>query len=324
MANKNQQRHWLELLNGRSLLFFLLSASRTVAHNDTCTVLGVFEPITLQNREPLDLSFADNTRFQTQVVDDHNFFQVQHGSNPLSWSDRLAKSSSDWIDKCRFEHSKTPGVSENLALGYSRVLDAINAWALERVEYNFDSPGFGMTTSHFTQMVWKGTTEVGCAKKQCRERSLLRNIDMANKEKEIQDFADGRPSWYVVCQYQSPGNVNSPGFFEENVGRQTSGDPKAGIPSTLSNTSPRTSASPIQATAPVAAIPPKTVTVGAPDIFPEVVVITVTVTEGDAPPEASFSAATGKTAAAPISTSCPFWGRLKSSGTTMDKPFFMY
>ncbi|PVH80804.1 PR-1-like protein [Cadophora sp. DSE1049] len=290
MADRHQQSHspkWTNI-KALSLLFFL--ASRTLAHNDTRTVPAVFDAATLQNREPTDLSFADNTHFQTQVMDDHNFFRSQHGAHPLRWSNQLAQSR----------------VGENLALGYSRVLDAINAWGLERGEYNFNSPGFGLTTGHFTQMVWKRTTEVGCAKRQC----------------QIQDFADGKPSWYVVCQYQAPGNVKNPGFFEENVGRQISGDPAVGIPGTLSSTPPKSSASPVQTTAPVATNPPKTVTVGASDPLPEVVVVTITVTEGDDPAEASFPAETGKTAAAPKSTSGPFWGRLKSSGTTMDTSFF--
>lgn len=125
-----------------------------------------------------------------------------------------------------------------------------------------------------------------------------------------------------MCQYQAPGNVRGPGFFEENVGRQISGDPKVGIPGTLSGTPP-TSASAIQTAAPVATSTPKTVTIGAPDPLPEVVVITVTVTEGDPPTEASVATAeTGKTAEGPKSTSGPFWGRLKSSGGMMDTSFF--
>lgn len=125
-----------------------------------------------------------------------------------------------------------------------------------------------------------------------------------------------------MCQYQAPGNVKGPGFFEENVGRQTSGDPKVGIPGTLSSTPP-TSTFPIQTAAQVATSTPDLVIIGAPDPLPEVIIITVTVTEGDAPTEASAATAeTGKTAEAPISTSGPFWGRLKSSGGTMDTSFF--
>ncbi|KAH7350986.1 extracellular SCP domain-containing protein Pry1, partial [Rhexocercosporidium sp. MPI-PUGE-AT-0058] len=176
-----------------------------IAQNDTCTVLVVFEPARLQNREPTDPSFADNSQFETQVVDDHNGFRSRHSANPLKWSSQQAISSRDWVSKCQWGHPGHPGVGENIALGYSKVLDAINAWALERVNYNFDSPGFRSGTGHFTQMVWKKTSEVGCAKKQCR-------------------FSNGNPTWYFVCQYQSPENVVNAGQFKGNVGRQISGD----------------------------------------------------------------------------------------------------
>ena len=202
------------------------------------------------------------------------------------------------------------------------MLDAINEWALERVEYNFESPDFSLTTGYFTQIVWKATTEIGCAKRQCSEFCYGTNADQLTKETEIDDFANGKPSWYVVCQYQAPGNVKGPGFFEENVGRQTSGDPKVGIPGTLSSTPP-TSTFPIHTAAQVATSTPDLVIIGAPDPLPEAIIITVTVTEGDALTEASAATAeTGKTAEAPISTSGPFWGRLKSSGGTMDTSFF--
>ncbi|KAG4440879.1 hypothetical protein IFR05_003629 [Cadophora sp. M221] len=265
----------------------------------------VFEPAKLQNREPIDPSFADNAQFQKQVVDDHNWYRNQYSANPLKWSNQLAMSSNDWVNKCRWGHSIHPGVGENIALGYSKVLDAINSWASERVNYNFNSPGFGLGTGHFTQMVWKTTTEVGCAKKQC----------------QIQGFSNGNPTWYLVCQYQSPGNVVNAGQFEENVGRQISGDPKIGITGTLSSTPPQTSASPKDTTSPVATSPAKTVTASAANPSPDIVVITITVTKGVAPSKASSAAETVQTETARKPTSGPFWGNFKTSGMP-DTPLF--
>ena len=88
-----------------SILGPLLFSSTALAHNNTCGVPAVFAPAELQNREPTDLSFADNTHFQQQIIDDRNFFRSQHGANPLTWSDQLARSSADWINKCQFVHS---------------------------------------------------------------------------------------------------------------------------------------------------------------------------------------------------------------------------
>ncbi len=63
--------------------------------------------------------------------------------------------------------------------------------------YNYQSPGFSHETGHFTQLVWKSTTSVGCA--QCGGRGA---------------------QWYetyVVCNYKPPGNVVSGNQFQDNV-----------------------------------------------------------------------------------------------------------
>ncbi|CZS87969.1 uncharacterized protein RCO7_14005 [Rhynchosporium graminicola] len=273
----------------KALSFLYMFASQSFAQNGTCTVPLLFEPTRLQNREPTDPSFADNAQFQKQVVDDHNFYRSQHGASPLKWNDQLALSSNDWVNKCQWGHSGHQGVGENIALGYSKALDAINAWALERVNYNFNKPGFGSQTGHFTQVVWKTTTDVGCARKQC----------------QVPGFSNGNPTWYLVCQYQSPGNVVNAGQFEENVGRQISGDPKVGIPGTLSSTPPKSSGSPTRTAAPVPTSQAKT------EIA--ITTVTVTVTEDAASPfKVSSPAETGKTPADSRPTTGPFWGNLKT------------
>ncbi|KAF8888246.1 CAP domain-containing protein [Infundibulicybe gibba] len=63
-----------------------------------------------------------------------------------------------------------------------------------------NNPGFSSATGHFTQVVWKGTTQVACAVANCGAGTIF-----------------SQASGYVVCRYSPPGNVI--GQFPQNVGR---------------------------------------------------------------------------------------------------------
>ncbi|KAF8946213.1 pathogen- protein [Haplosporangium gracile] len=69
------------------------------------------------------------------------------------------------------------------------------AWYDEVSKYNFDSPGFYYVTGHFTQVVWKVTKSIGCAKRSCSR-------------------------WAVyICNYDPPGNIVSwdNAYFRDNI-----------------------------------------------------------------------------------------------------------
>lgn len=133
------------------------------------------------------------------LLDSHNRVRAQHCAQPLQWSTRLAASAQAWADRlrakgCAFEHSQTK-YGENLAAGSQGALDAEGVtamWYDEIGKYNFKRPGFSMETGHFTQVVWRQTTQLGCGQSTCD---------------------NGMEIW--VCQYDPPGNVHSQ--FPANV-----------------------------------------------------------------------------------------------------------
>ncbi|KAF9906131.1 hypothetical protein EC991_000927 [Linnemannia zychae] len=120
----------------------------------------------------------------------HNKVRALHGAAPLTWNSKAAKWGDDWIQPCVFEHSHG-SFGENLAAGYSNFTTAVNGWYSEESQYNYKKPGFAMNTGHFTQVVWKGTKSVGCAKKACSKWTIY------------------------ICNYDPPGNYL--GRFPENV-----------------------------------------------------------------------------------------------------------
>lgn len=83
--------------------------------------------------------------------------------------------------------------------------------------YDFSKPtGFSEETGHFTQLVWKGTREVGCAAVDCGL------TDPDGEKGEDGDVGWKRAQgWYVVCEYGPAGNVvgsdDSLKYFRMNV-----------------------------------------------------------------------------------------------------------
>ena len=68
----------------------------------------------------------------------------------------------------------------------------VKMWYDEVNQYSYSNPVFGMSTGHFTQVVWKSTTEVGCG---------------------VAIGSNGKV--YGVSQYKAPGNYA--GQFAQNV-----------------------------------------------------------------------------------------------------------
>ena len=124
-----------------------------------------------------------------QLLDFHNRYRAQHCAAPLTWSPKLAQAAQQWANTlkakdCAFEHSGGE-TGENLAAGTAGALDAratVAMWYDEIKGYSFNQPGFSMQTGHFTQVVWRGTTAMGCGKSACK----------------------GLEIW--VCEYDPPGN----------------------------------------------------------------------------------------------------------------------
>ena len=126
----------------------------------------------------------------------HNNKRSLHKDTPsLTWSTELETYAQNYADQydCSgtLVHSGGP-YGENLALGYG-IEGSVDAWYNEIAYYDYNNPGFSENAGHFTQVVWKSSTEVGCGIKSC----------------------GGVWGDYVICSYKPAGNVI--GEFAENV-----------------------------------------------------------------------------------------------------------
>lgn len=141
-------------------------------------------------------SDSNLSSFASSMLDEHNAKRALHKDTPtLSWSDELASYAQNYADDydCSgsLTHSGGP-YGENLAIGYGTT-GAVDAWYSEIKDYSFSNPDYSSSTGHFTQVVWKSTTKVGCGIKQC----------------------GGVWGDYIICSYDPAGNML--GTFASNV-----------------------------------------------------------------------------------------------------------
>lgn len=133
-----------------------------------------------------------------QLLAEHNRVRSTVGVGSVIWSPDLAAYAQQWADhlaanECRIKHRPEEGkwqgiYGENLftgTAGYYDVTDGVRAWESEK---QFFKGGAVTLTNvqqvgHYTQLVWRGTTQVGCGKAECRGKIIL------------------------VCNYSPPGNV---------------------------------------------------------------------------------------------------------------------
>ncbi|KAH6665993.1 CAP domain-containing protein [Halenospora varia] len=168
----------------------VVKASKTAvvvpASPASSSVAPVVEPVATTAPATIDVkasTYTDEAIFKRDMLAGQNWYRDQHGAIPLVWNDTIAAYAQNWANACNFKHSGGP-TGENLAAGASTPLVTSDMWGQERTTYNWGSP----TYSHFTAMVWKATTSVGCARKQC-------------------NGANGTPGFMVVCEYYPAGNM---------------------------------------------------------------------------------------------------------------------
>ena len=153
---------------------------------------------------------SNNTDFVNTILEIHNSERAAVGVPPLVWSDTLAASAQTWAEHLatinEMVHSTGQPYGENIAgwghgcglvslvppLDYNKgvcpgdtLRTMVMSWVNEKTLYN----GGVLTqenwypTGHYTQVVWKSTTEIGCG---------------------MATGSDGND--YLVCQYTPPGN----------------------------------------------------------------------------------------------------------------------
>ena len=100
------------------------------------------------------------------LLDRHNYYRGMHQAGDLCWDASLAshaQQDSARIGCGAMTHAQGEGVGENLMDGQTTgTAAAVDGWYSEISQYDWSDPGFTNNTGHFTQVVWKGSTTLGC------------------------------------------------------------------------------------------------------------------------------------------------------------------
>nr|XP_039264930.1 uncharacterized protein LOC120340675 [Styela clava] len=160
-------------------------------------------PITYHNQQATKTTMPTKKEFEEACIKAHNEYRKCHNANGLERDTKLTSMAQEWANKLakrgRLEHSNNRGFGENVAFTSKSDpsgLEIAKMWYDEIKDYNYRNPGFAGNTGHFTQVVWKGTTQVGIG------------------------IATGSKGTFVVANYKPAGNITNPGYFKENVDKQ--------------------------------------------------------------------------------------------------------
>ncbi|EKM81188.1 hypothetical protein AGABI1DRAFT_127209 [Agaricus bisporus var. burnettii JB137-S8] len=141
--------------------------------------------------------------FSDQALSVHNSYRAKYGAPALRYDNNLAAGAASYAARCHFAHSGG-NYGENLYAtngSGATIKNAVDSWMSEVAEYDYSNPRFSEATGHFTQVVWKASTNLGCDSHHCTTGSPF-----------------GSGDWtYIICRYTPPGNVQ--GQFAANVGR---------------------------------------------------------------------------------------------------------
>ncbi|KAF3675629.1 putative basic form of pathogenesis-related protein 1-like [Capsicum annuum] len=127
---------------------------------------------------------------QQNFLNAHNAARRQVGVSPMTWDNRLAAYAQNYanqrIGDCGMIHSHGP-YGENLAAAFPQLnaAGAVKMWFDEKkwYDYNSNSCAPGKVCGHYTQVVWRNSVRLGCARVRCNN------------------------GWvFITCNYDPPGN----------------------------------------------------------------------------------------------------------------------
>jgi len=153
---------------------------------------GIQNPATAQ---PCGVNGLTNAE-QAELVKEQNEARARQKLTPLTWDCALARYAQQWANRGVFEHRADSSYGENMFVASEPsepVKTAVKRWMSEESNWT-NKTGMcapGKFCNHYTQVMWKATTKVGCG---------------------VNRFVNAKWKVVLVCNYDPPGNTPGPAY----------------------------------------------------------------------------------------------------------------
>ena len=183
----------------------------SVAPSDTPSSPSSAQPTT---SAPAETSTGSVSAYADPILQQHNVHRRNHTVDDISWDDNLANIAAEIASSCKYAHNTEAGgggYGQNIGAGAPG--DEVDKMITNQM-YNDEMmlyPGYGAEPDmsnferwgHFSQIVWKATTKVGCHTQYCPG-------GLENTGGNISPF-------FTVCNYQPAGKPSPNSLFFMHV-----------------------------------------------------------------------------------------------------------
>ncbi|KAF1962323.1 PR-1-like protein [Byssothecium circinans] len=195
--------------------FLALAVARAVVAAPAALAMDL--PAKVARHLDTNVPTIDDPKFIKAIMDAHWYWRWIHCAQELQWDHNLAQKALNSVQACteKMHHdvagSNLSGVSpapEDYDTWLRMARDCTHGWHEEETKYPYGSPNMSgdLPWLHFTQMVWRDTSRIGCALANCGD---VTQNDRAR----------------VYCFYENGGNNIADGQFEKNVWPPVCNDP---------------------------------------------------------------------------------------------------